>query len=166
MRRAAIVGELPSARNPSVNIYVPREAPRGPATTPKKPSEQRRRVEALRQNAQAQKLQAVGRARKQTIQAELTTGSRADNLNANLNRSQKARFKAATSKITGISQQALAILFQYEGGQGDYQSAIDQISYPNELDIEDSLGRLEALAETAGRAEQLYGPRMIGRLRV
>jgi hypothetical protein len=84
-----------------------------------------------------------------------------------MTKSQMARFQQASRRIAGVSAQALAILFKYEGGQGDYSSALERIlSSPESRDVEEGLDKMEALAELAERAGKLYSPARIGRLNV
>ena len=165
-RRAETIEALPSIRNPEVNVYVPREPTRKPAQRSTKAG-QARQAEAIRERAAAEKLQAIGRARKFQLEYELVGGSVSERLTDAMTRSQAARFQAASREIASIPQQALAILFEYEGGQSDYSSALERIlSSPESRDVEEGLDKLEALADLAKRAGQAYSPKAIGRLNV
>lgn len=157
-RRNEVVSNLPSARNPRVNIYTPREVPTAPAAMPDTPAKRRQRIKVIRENTQASKLQNVGRNRKAEIARTMVDDPRAEEIRKNLDAGQLARFQAALSKITSVSQQTLGIYLRYEGGEGDFQSALTQLAYPKEQDPEDALGRVETLAERIERAEGLYGP--------
>lgn len=164
--RAATIESLPSVRNPAVTIYVPREPTRMPAARKTKAG-QARQAEAIRERAAAEKLQTIGRSRRFQLEYELFGGQNAERLQDAMTRNEQARFQKASRRIAGIPQQALAILFDYEGGAGDYSSAIERIlSSPESRDVEEGLGKLEALADLAERAGQLYSPRAIGRLTV
>lgn len=167
-RRFQVVGGLTSARNPRVSIYTPREAPTAPATVPVTPAARRQRIKVIRELTNAQKLQNVGRNAKARVRDILDQDGRADSIRENLSKigGGQARFDAAIAKLSSVSQQTLAILFQYEGGEGDFQSALTQLAYPREQDPDDALGRIETLAEVAQRGELLYGPKAVGRLRV
>lgn len=153
-----------------MNIYTPREIPTAPAAIPESAARRRQRIKVLRENTEAQRLQNVGRRRKAEISDFERHDPRAEtimeNLRAHGGQEFVSRFRAATKSLAGVSQQTLAILLQYEGGEGDFQSALTQIAYPKSSDVEDALGRIEVLAETAQRAEGLYGPKAVGRLRI
>lgn len=168
----ATVESLPSVRNPEVEVHVPRDAAKGRRSSAelairKTPTGRARQAQAIREAAAAQKLEAIGKARKFQIQYELFGGQAADRLQDAMTSSQMARFQQASRRISGISAQALAILFKYEGGQEDYSSALERIlSSPESRDVEEGIDKLENLAELAERAGKLYAPARIGRLRI
>lgn len=148
-----------------MKIHTPRDIPTAPANIPGTAPARRQRIKVLREHTNAQKLQNVGRERKRTIAATLSNDPRAGSLRENLSKvpGGVARFQAAVKRMSGVSQQTLAIFMQYEGGEGDFQSALTQIAYPKATDVEDSLGRIETLAEQLERAEGLYGPKALGK---
>lgn len=162
------MGELTSARNPAVKIYTPREAPTAPATIPDTAAKRRQRIKVIRENADAQKLANIGRRRKSEIGDFTRKDPRAESIVENLKKIPGGleRFQKATARLAAVSQQTLGIFLTYEGGEGDLQSSLTQIAYPKGGDAEDALGRIETLADTAERAESLYGPRAVGRLRI
>lgn len=164
--RAATIESLPSVRNPEVTIYVPREPTRTPATRKTKAG-QARQAAAIRERAAAEKLQVIGKARAFQLRYELYGGQNAERLQDAMGAGDQARFQQASRAIASIPHQALALLFEYEGGQGDYSSAIERIlSSPESRDVEEGLNKLEALAELARQAARLYSPRAIGRLTI
>jgi len=165
-QRAATIEGLPSVRNPEVTIYVPREPTRTPAARKTKAG-QARQAEAIRERAAAEKLQTIGRARAFQLRYEMLGGQNAERLQDAMSPGDQSRFMRASRKIASIPHQALALLFEYEGGQGDYSSAIERIlSSPESRDVEEGLNKLEVLAELAERAASLYSPRAVGRLTV
>lgn len=171
-RRNEVISQLPSARNPRVNIYTPRPPETAPATIPETEARRRQRIKVIKENTEAKKLQNIGRRRKVEIGDTLAYDTRAKEIRSHLESAGGEgfvhRFKDATRRIGGVSQQALAIFLQYEGGEGDLQSALTQIAYPGKDDgaVEDALERIESLAEYAERANTLYGPSAVGRLRI
>lgn len=170
--KAAIIESLPSVRNPEVSVHVPRDAAKGRRSSAelsvrKTPAGRARQAEAIRERAAAEKLQSIGKARKFQMEYELFGGQSADRLQAAMTNSQMARFQQASRRIASVSAQALAILFEYEGGQGDYNSALERIlSSPESRDVEEGLDKLEGLAELAERAAKLYAPSRVGRITV
>lgn len=167
-RRNQIVGTLTSARNPAVNIYTPRDVPTAPAAIPDTAVKRRQRIKVIRENAQAQQLVNIGRRRKQEIGDLLRYDPRAESITENLRNIPDglARFRKATARLSKVSQQTLGIFLTYEGGEGDLQSSLTQLAYPKGSDLEDALGRVESLADQVEKAESLYGPRAVGRLRI
>jgi hypothetical protein len=167
-RRHEIVAGLTSARNPRVNIYTPREQPVTPAPMPDTAPKRRQRIKSIRERADAEKLQNIGRQRKAHYGDILANDPRADQMRKNLTRGQLARVTAVSNRLGRASQQTLAIFLQYEGGEGEIQSVLQQLAYPGQdaADVDDNLDRLEFLADTVERAETLYGPRAVGRLRI
>lgn len=167
-RRHRIVGTLTSARNPAVNIYTPRDAPTAPANIPDTAPKRRQRIKVIRENSRAQQLVEIGRNRKSGIANVLDEDGRAENIIENLSDVPDGlpRLKRAIARMSSVSMQTLGIFLTYEGGEGDFQSALSQMAYPQGTDVEDALGRVEALADQLERAETLYGPKAAGRLRI
>lgn len=162
--RAETIGSLPSVNNRKARIHVPPERER--ALAERKSAEgKRRQAEALREHEAAQKLQAIGKARKAQLLTELYDGQHSERLLAALDDNQRARFQRASETIARASNQTVAILFQYEGGQGDYSSVFDKIlASPESQDSEEGVRTLEKLAKLSIRADKLYRPAAIGRL--
>ena len=167
-RRHQVVGELTSARNPAVKIYTPRDVPTAPAAIPDTPAKRRQRIKVIRENAKAQQLVNIGRRRKQEIGDILNYDPRSESITENLKNIPNgvARFRAATARMSKASIQTLGIFLTHEGGEGDLQSALTQLAYPKGSDLEDALGRVETLADQLEKAEGLYGPSAVGRLRI
>lgn len=167
-RRYEIVGKLTSARNPAVTIYTPREAPTAPALIPDTAAKRRQRIKVIRENAKAQQLVNIGRRRKREIADVLRYDPRAESITENLKQIPDGleRFRRATARLSAVSMQTLGIFLTHEGGEGDLQSSLTQLAYPRGSDLEDALGRVESLADQVEKAEQLYGPRAVGRLRI
>ncbi len=165
-KRNEVVAGLTSARNPAVKIHTPREFPSAPAAIPDTAAKRRQRVKVIRANMDAQKLTNIGRRRKAELADIMGTDPRADAIRANLSSDQIARLQTAAGRMSSVSQQTLAIYFQYEGGEGELQSALTQMAYPRGSDIEDMLGRIESMADLVEQAETLYGPKAVGRLRI
>lgn len=171
-RHREIVESLPSVRNPEVDVHVPRDAAKGRRSSSelairKTPAGRQRQAEAIREKVDAERLQALGKARKFQVEYELFGGQSASRLQDAMTNSQMARFQAASRAIASVSAQALAILFKYEGGQEDYSSALERIlSSPESRDVEEGLDKLEALADLAQKAGRVYAPARIGRLNV
>ncbi len=157
--RAEAIESLPSARNPAVNIYVPREPARAPDRQRKTKAGLARQAAAIRERARAERLQSIGRARKSQLVEGLTTGPNADRLGETMDREQQRRYQRAAERLAGIPQQVLAVLFEYEGGQGDYNSVHERIlGSPESRDVEEGLDKFETLADLGERATALYGP--------
>lgn len=166
LRRKETLEALPSVRNTESKIYVPREPGRKIAAKVTKAG-QARQAEAVREAEAAKKLQAIGRARKNQLVVELHNGPNTERMLSSMSGSQQQQFQALSERIASVPNQAIAILFQYEGGQGDYNSIIERIlASPESRDVEDALGKLRALTELAERAGELYAPKRIGRLTV
>ena len=84
-----------------------------------------------------------------------------------MNADQRRDFQRYSEQIASGSQQSIAILFEYAGGQGDYSSAIERIkASPQSRDVEEGLAILARLAQMAARAAVEYAPSRIGRLTV
>lgn len=135
---------------------------------PDTPAKRRQRIKVIRENARAQQLVSVGRRRKAEIGDTLKRDPRAESIIEHLKQipNGRARFEAATARMAKVSMQTLGIFLTYEGGEGDFQSALTQLAYPKGSDLEDALGRVESLADQLEKAEGLYGPRAAGRLRI
>lgn len=124
---------------------------------------QQRRAAAIRANANAERLQGVGRRRKADLSIELTDGPISEQLQE-MNTEDRVRFQRLIDRITKGSAQSVAILFEHAGGQNLYSAAIQRILYPQNR--ESGFDLLESLAEYAENAAQLYAPSRIGRLNV
>lgn len=164
--RDALIGSLPDIRNPRVNFRPIERTERG---LPERKSwrGRQRQAQAIRERSAAGRLQEVGRARKEQLVNELRSGSQSERLQSAMDSEQQRRFQYLSEKIAKGSQQSVALLFDYAGGQGDYSAAIEMIiGSPESRDVEEGLDRLERLAELAGKAASAYAPSTIGRLRV
>lgn len=171
-QRNKLVRSFTSARNPEVKVWTPQEPDRIPAAlVPDTEGKRRQRIKVLRENTAAKRLQAVGRRRKDELRTAFGDKAaddkdpRADVIRKHLDESQMGRLRSALGKLEKLSQQTLAIFMDYEGGEGDLHSALSQIAYPGDTDVEDAIGKIESLAEHGQRAEQFYGPKAVGRLR-
>lgn len=133
----------------------------GPAVKTK--AAQQRRAAAIRANANAEKLQGLGRRRKADLQIELTDGPISEQLQE-MSPEDRTRFRRLIDRITKGSAQSVAILFEHAGGQKLYSAAIERIVYKQNR--ESGFDLLEALAEYAENAATLYAPSRIGRLNV
>ena len=164
--RAEIIESLPDIRNTRVRLRVGEQTGRG-LPERKTPAGQKRQADAFRQRIAAEKLQAVGRARKQQLVSELMYGAQSDRLQDAMTREQQREFQHYSEVIASGSMQSIAILFEYAGGQSAYSSALERIlASPESRDVEEGLGMLAALAEQARRAAVVYAPSAIGRLTV
>jgi small-conductance mechanosensitive channel len=162
--RAQTIGALPSVNNRKARIHVPPERERALAER-KSAAGKQRQAEALREHAAGQKLQTIGKARKAQLVTELYDGQHTERLLTALDDNQRARFQRASETIARASNQTVAILFQYEGGQGDYSAVFDKIlASPESQDAEEGVRQLEKLAKLSIRADKLYRPAAIGRL--
>lgn len=162
-QRDALRG-LPDIRNPEVSIRISETEARG---LPKRYSREglERQAKAIRDSVKAQKLEAVGSARKRQLVSELAENDRL--YEALANDSNRARFQALSNRIAKATGQSLAILFQHLEGQGLYTGALDRIEgSPESRDVQEGLAMLEELAEQSEKADAAYAPRAIGRLRV
>lgn len=117
---------------------------------------QERRAAAIRARVNAERLQGIGARRKADLRAELTTGPIADLL-GEMSRADRHHFDELIQRITKGSNQAIAILFEHAHGQQLYSSAIGKILY--ETDRAVGFDQLEALAEYAETAAELYSPK-------
>lgn len=157
-RRAEVIESLPDVRNPASNLRAKgerdiRKAPRGYS--------QKRQAEAIREQAQAKEIQALGRRAKATVRGN---AERPD-LRGVMDREQRRRFDDAMRRIQAGSQQSLGILFSYAGGEEDFDLAIERVKYPRG-DPDEGFDMLDALADRAEDAARLYAPSVIGRLNV
>lgn len=163
--RLAAVSALPSVRNPEVNIEVGRQMPRLPARFTR--SGPQRQLQAIREQAQSQKLEEVGRGRRAQLRSELDDSTQAEQYKKYMSPEQMRRFRQLSEKIASIPLQALGILFDYEDGSNSYNAVIDRLTgSPQSVDVEEGLANLETLAETAELAGKMYSPKAIGRLGV
>jgi len=162
--RAETIRALPSVNNRKARIHVPPEPDRALAER-KSAAGKQRQAEALREHAAAQKLQTIGKARKAQLVTELYDGQHTERLLTALDENQRARFQRASETIARASNQTVAILFKYEGGQGDYSAVFDKIlASPESQDSEEGVRLLEKLATLSVKADRLYRPKAIGRL--
>lgn len=163
--RAAIISSLPDIRNPRVNLRPGEQTGRG-LPERKTPAGQRRQAQAFRQRIAGERLQNIGRARKNQLVSELErdpTGRLHDNMTAD----QRRDFQAYSEAIARGSQQSIALLFEHAGGQSVYSSALERIlASPESRDVEEGLAMLASLAEQAARAAVVYAPSAIGQLTV
>lgn len=161
--RAALIASLPNVNNPDAPLRPPEQTGRG-LPERKTAAGQKRQAQAFRERVAAEKLQAVGRARKEQLVTELTHGVNADVYARNMDREQQQRFQRHSERIAAGSQQSLAILFEFADGQGRYSAALERIlASPTSRDVEEGLAMLENLADIASRAAVMYAPSRIGR---
>jgi hypothetical protein len=164
--RAAAISNLPDIRNPRVTLRPPEQTGRG-LPERKTPAGQKRQAQAFRERIAAEKLQNVGRARKEQLTTELTHSVNSDVYERNMDREQQQRFQRISERIASGSQQSLAILFEHAGGQGLYSAALERIlASPTSRDVEEGLAMLEELADQANQAAVVYAPSRIGRLSI
>lgn len=161
--RAEILAQLPDVRNPAANIRPMERTGRAEGPPVKTKAAQVARAKAIRDRANAERLQGIGRARKNSLAVELTDGPISEQLQE-MNPDQRRRFRDLTERITRGSAQAVAILFEHAGGQKLYSAAIERILY--KASREEGFDMLETLAEYAEDAARLYAPSRIGRLNV
>lgn len=163
--RAAVIASLPDIRNPRVTLR-PGEVTERAAPERKTRKGQQTQASRIRGRAAAERLQNIGRARRNQLLSELEldpTGRLADNMTPE----QRREFQAYSEQIARGSRQSIAILFEYAGGQSVYSSAIERIlASPESRDVDEGLAMLASLAEQAQRAAVVYSPSAIGRLTV
>lgn len=169
--RAAILRQLPDVR--SLDPQHPERTParirpiiatdRAEGPPVKTRAAQQRRAAAIRTNANAERLQGIGKRRKDDLRIELTDGSISDQLQE-MSPDDRARFRSLIDRITRGSAQSVAILFEHAGGQKLYSAAIERILY--KANRASGFDLLEALAEYAESAAREYAPSKIGRLNV
>jgi len=169
--RTSILRQLPDVRsldpnNPGRRVarirpIIDTERAEGPAVKTK--AAQQRRASAIRANANAEKLQGIGRRRKNDLRMELSDGSISDQLQE-MSPDDRVRFRILIDRITAGSAQSIAILFEHAGGQKLYSAAIERILY--KANRSSGFDLLEALAEYAENAAREYAPSKIGRLNV
>lgn len=157
-KRAEVVESLPNVRNPTMNLRARgerdfRAAPRGYS--------QARQSQAIREQIQASKVQAVGRRVKSSIRGN---AERPDLRNV-MDREQRRRFDEAMRRLQEGTQQSLGLLFAYAGGQEDFDLALERIKYPRG-DPDEGFDMLERLADLAELAADAYSPKAIGRITV
>lgn len=164
--RAEIISQLPDVRNPRVKLR-PGEQTERYAPERKTRAGKRRQAEAIRNRAAAERIQAIGRARRNQLLNELRFGALSDRLQDAMTREQQADFQRYSERIASGSQQSLGILFEYAGGQNEYSAALERmLASPESRDVEEGLSMLAALADRAGRAAVMYSPSAIGRITV
>lgn len=165
--RAAILAQLPNARSIDskhpLSELTPRLRPgletgRVQGPTPKTKAAQEKRAAAIRQNVAAERLQNLGRARKDALRIELSDGPLSEELQE-MEPYDRQRFAEFAERISGTSAQSIGILFRHAGGQALYNEAIDLIRYPPTR--AQGFALLESLAEAAEKAEELYSPRAL-----
>ena len=151
--RAEAVGRLPQARNPEAKIFTARPVTRKVADGAK--------AESIRERAKAEKVRAVGK----RLKADFRSGEFGGGVAAKLDPEELARFNKALARMGKVSDQALGVFNNYEGGSGDLESIISSIHYPaGDSSKDEALTRLEAMAEGVERAESLYGSKAVGKI--
>lgn len=163
-RRAETLRQLIDVRNPQVKLRVGERTERR-ATIRKTKEGQRRQAQAIREQARAEGVTALGRARKAELVTTLYDGPVSSLLLERLNREQRRRFQSFSERIAAGSMQSVGILFRYAGGLSLYTEALTHI-LQSEPDVEGGLDILEQLAELAESASRLYAPSRIGRLTI
>lgn len=163
--RAAVISSLPDVRNPRVRLRSGEVTERAaPVRTTRRG--QQTQASRIRDRANAERLQAIGRARRVQLRSELDRDPDG-RLRQNMTADQRAEFQHYSERIAAGSQQSIAILFEYAGGQGVYSGALERIlASPESRDVDEGLAMLAALAEQAERAAVMYAPSRIGRLTV
>lgn len=161
-RRAEILTNLPDVRNPAVTIR-PIERTKREAPPKRTKAAQQRTAAAIRERANAEKIAAIGKARKDQLRIELTDGSISEQLQE-MDAMDRARFRELAERISAGSAQSIGILFEHTGGQKIYSAAIERILYKTSR--EEGFDMLEMLAEYAEAAAKLYAPSRIGRITV
>lgn len=166
LSRAAIISSLPDVRNPQVRLRAGEQTERM-APERKTRAGQQRQAQRIRDRAAAERLQAIGRSRRNQLVNELLYGAQSDRLQDAMTKEQQREFQRYSEVIASGSQQSIAILFEYAGGQNQYSGALERIlASPESRDVEEGLGMLQSLAEQAQRAAVMYSPSAIGRLTV
>lgn len=165
-RRAEVLRQLPDVRNMAVGLRVgERTARMAPRRTTRKGQE--RQTRAIRDRANAERLQEIGRARQGELLTALYDGPQSERLQETMTREQRSRFQRLAERIASGSRQSIAILFRYAGGQSLYTEALDRIlASPQSRDVEEGLDIMEQLAELAASAARVYAPSRIGRLTI
>jgi len=164
-RRAAVISSLPDVRNPRVRLR-PGEVTERAAEIRTTRRGQMTQAQRIRDRANAERLQAIGRSRRDQLVSELERDSTGRLYDA-MTREQRADFQRYSEEIARGSQQSIAILFEYAGGQSVYSSALERIlASPESRDVEEGLAMLAYLAEQARSAAVMYSPSRIGRLSV
>src|SRR3954467_8240097 len=125
-RRAAVIATLPDVRNPAVRLRVGEVTERY-APERKTRAGKQRQAQAIRERAAAERLQDVGRARRNQIRTELRDGAQSDRLQDAMTADQRVRFQRLSDTIASGSNQSVGLLFNYAGGQNDYSAAIERI---------------------------------------
>lgn len=166
VRRAELLRQLPLVQNPKANIR-PKERTARMAPKRKTKAGQQRQAKAIRDRANAERLQPLGKSRKAQLVTELYDGAQSERLQEAMTGEQRRRFQRLSEIIASGSAQSVAILFEHTGGQSLYTGALDRIlASPESRDVEEGLDMLETLAEYAVDAARLYAPSRIGRITV
>jgi hypothetical protein len=164
-RRAEVISSLTDIRNPRVQLR-PGEVTARMAPERKTRKGQQTQASRIRGRAAAERLQNIGRSRRNQLLSELErdpTGRLFDNMTPD----QRRDFQRYSESIAKGSQQSIAILFEYAGGQSVYSAAIERIlASPESRDVEEGLAMLATLAEQASKAADMYSPSKIGRLTI
>lgn len=165
-RRADILRQLPDVRNMEVRLRVGERTERR-APLRKSRAGQVRQARAIRDRANAERLQEIGRSRQAELRVALESGPAAERLQETMNREQRRRFQRLSEEIASGSRQSIAILFRYAGGQSLYTEALDRIlASPQSRDVEEGLDIMDQLAGLARSAARTYAPSRIGRLNI
>jgi hypothetical protein len=165
-RRAAAISSLPNVQNPRARLR-PGEVTERAAPLRSTRRGQQTQASRIRDRANAERLQEIGRARREQLRTELNREDGPLSLRSNMTADQRAEFQHYSNRIAAGSQQSIAILFEYAGGQSDYSMALERIlASPDSRDVEEGLAILAKLADTAERAAVMYAPSRIGRLSV
>lgn len=161
-----MLSSLPNVQNPSVPLRPPEQTDRS-APERKTRRGQQTQASRIRDRANAERLQAIGRARREQLRSELNREDGPLTLRLNMTADQRAEFQHYSERIAAGSYQSLAILFEYAGGQSEYSMALERIlASPDSRDVELGLGILAKLAGDAERAAVMYAPSRIGRLTI
>ncbi len=116
-------------------------------------------AQRIRDHSNATRLAVIGKERKAQLELELHYGADSDRYETEFTPEQQHRFQELSERIAGISHQALGILFAQQGGQDDYNAALERMKgSPDSVDVEEGLNMLETLAELAEVANRHYSP--------
>ncbi len=156
----SIDAENPPERAARIRPVIDTGRAEGPPI-PKTKRAQQNRASAIRENVNAERLQGIGRRRINDLRIELTDGPISEELQE-MSKSDRRRFAELTDRISAGSAQSVAILFEHAGGQKLYSAAIERIRYKPHRN--EGFELLEALAEYAETAAQIYSPSALKRL--
>lgn len=149
----SVTPEHPAERAARIRPIIDTGRTEGPPVKTK--AAQQRRAAAIRTRANAERLQGIGRRRRNDLRLELTDGPISEELQE-MSPEDRRRFAELTDRIASGSAQSIAILFEHAGGQKLYSAAIERIRY--KADRASGFDLLEALAEYAETAAELYSP--------